>query len=88
MCRFVADPWGLCEFGQFEIKDCRTFNPLMETAGNDIPVGFTLLDQFIDNRCRCMRSLLASGASVDQTNHNEWTALMVAIWNFRLSEIH
>ena len=42
--------------------------PLMATADQvDIPAGLTL-DQFIDNRCRCMRSLLAAGAAIDQTD--------------------
>ena len=61
---------------------------LMETALElrDTPVGLTL-DQFIDNRCRCMRSLLDAGAAIDQRNNNGLTVLMHAIWNFRLTEI-
>ena len=61
--------------------------PLMATADVDnTPVGLTL-DQFIDNRCRCLHSLLDAGAAIDQTDYEGWTALMYATWNFRLTEI-
>ena len=61
--------------------------PLMSTAvRRDIPVGLTL-DQFIDNRCRCMRSLLNAGAAIDQKANDGYSALMYATWNFRLTEI-
>ena len=56
------------------------------TAENVIPVGLTF-DQFIDNRCRCMRSLLAAGAAIDQTDFIGLPALMYATWNFLLMEI-
>ena len=61
--------------------------PLMATADQvDIPDDLTL-DQFIDNRCRCMRSMLLAGAAIDQTDCYGTTALMWATWNFRLTEI-
>ena len=61
--------------------------PLIATASNSgTPVGLTL-DQFIDNRCRCTRSLLATGVAIDQTDIIGSTALMRATWNFRLTEI-
>ena len=61
--------------------------PLMVTAReDDTPNGLTL-DQFIDNRCRCMSSLIAAGAVIDQTDVHDRTALIGATWNFRLMEI-
>ena len=63
------------------------YTPLMSTARRqDTPVGLTL-DQFIDHRCRCMRSLLNAGAVIDQRANDSYTALMFAMWNFRLTEI-
>ena len=61
--------------------------PLMATAHkDDTSVGLTL-DQFIENRCLCMRSLLTANANVDQTDKYGYTALIFATWNFRLAEI-
>ena len=60
--------------------------PLMATASRNSPVCLTL-DQFIDNRGQCMRSLLTAGAAIDQTDKDQWNALMYATWNFRLTEI-
>ena len=45
------------------------------------------MDQFIDNRSRCMRLLLAAGATIDQIANNGYTAFMFATWNFRLTKI-
>ena len=47
--------------------------------------GFTV-DQFIDNRCRCMR-LLAAGAAIDQIDCDGWSEVIYTTWNFRLTEI-
>ena len=67
------------------LVDCRT--PLMATAAeHDAPVGLTLY-QFIGNRCRCVRSLLDVGALIDQTDKHGFTALMYAVWQFRLAEL-
>ena len=61
--------------------------PLMATAIEAVtPVGVTFVE-FIDNRCRCMRALLAAGAAIDQTDKHGCNALMRAVWNFRLTEI-
>ena len=69
---------GCCGFGR---------TPLMATASEDnTPSGLTL-DEFIENRCRCMRSLLAAGVAIDQTDNVGWNALMYATWNFRLTQI-
>ena len=64
------------------------FSPLIATAflKGGKQFGFTL-DQFIDNRCRCMRSLLGAGAAIDNTTHTGHTALNTSVWNRRLTEI-
>ena len=67
-----------------DMDDART--PLIASSGEDfIPFGSTT-NQFIDNRCRCMRSLLSAGAMIDQTDNDGHTALMYATWNLRLAE--
>ena len=65
----------------------RHLSALMEAAIKyRIPDGLSL-DQFIDNRIRCMRLLLAAGATIDQIDDDGYTALMFATWNFRLTKI-
>ena len=45
--------------------------------------------EFIENRCRCMNSLLDAGAGIDKISRTElkFSALMCAGWNFRLTKV-
>ena len=61
-------------------------SPLMEAVRYKTHVDLTL-DEFIDNRCRCIRSLLTAGVTIDQTDHAGRTSLMLAAWNIRLTVI-
>ena len=67
------------------VADSRT--PLLATSVEDVTQVGSALDQFIDNRCLCMRLLLDAGVVIDQRNNDGFTALMCATWNFRLTEI-
>ena len=68
-----------------DLRNGRT--PLMTTAMQQNSHYGLTLNQFIDNRCRCMGSLLAAGVAIDQTDRDGWTALLYATWNARLAEI-
>ena len=64
-----------------------SWTPLIGTAvKNDTPIGLTL-DQFIDKRCQCMRSLLAGVVAIDQTDKHGYSAVMCASWCLQLTEI-
>ena len=62
------------------------WTPLMATVDEiDVPLGLTL-DQLIDNRCQCMRSMLAAGAEINRMADDGRNALMLATWNFQLTK--
>ena len=68
--------------------DLSGWTPLMAAACEYDGFLFGLtLDKFIDNRCRCMRALLAAGVAIDQTDNYGGTALLDVMWNILLAEI-
>ena len=61
--------------------------PLMASAREDDTHGGLRLDRFVENRCRCMFSLLSAGAAINLIDNDGRTALVTATWNFQLLKI-